>query len=159
MPTNNPRLTITLEPSLAALLRRLSELTGNSQSKLIAEILQGSEQVFERLIRVLEAAETAKAQLKEVTVRDMESAQNRIEQQLGLALGEMDSAFAPILKEAEAITRRSARRTQGGPASRGVPAAAGPKATPPSNRGVRSTNPKTKVNKTTTTRGKRNGPL
>ena len=119
MPTNNPRLTITLEPSLAALLRRLSELTGNSQSKLIAEILQGSEQVFERLIRVLEAAETAKAQLKEVTVRDMESAQNRIEQQLGLALGEMDSAFAPILKEAEAITRRSARRTQGGPASRG----------------------------------------
>jgi hypothetical protein len=87
MPTLNPRLTITLQPSLAAHLRRLSELTGNSQSKLIAEILEGSEQVFERLIRVLEAAETAKKELKQSTVRDMEAAQSRVEEQLGLALG------------------------------------------------------------------------
>ncbi len=155
MPTNNPRLTITLQPSLAAHLRRLSELTGNSQSKLIAEILQGSEQVFERMIRVLEAAEAAKADFKSFTVRDMDAAQSRIEKQLGLALEEMDTAFAPIIKESEAINRRSARRPQGGPAPRGVPAVAVPKATPPSNRGVRSTNPKTKVH----TKVRNHGPV
>ena len=56
MATKNPRLTITLQPSLAAQLRRLSELTGNSQSSLIAELLEGSGPVFDRMIKVMEAA-------------------------------------------------------------------------------------------------------
>ena len=59
MPAKNPRLTITLQPVLAAQLRRLSELTGNSQSALIAELLEGSEPIFTRMIQVLEAAEQA----------------------------------------------------------------------------------------------------
>ena len=60
MATKNPRLTITLTPSLAAQLRRLSELTGNSQSSLIAELLDGSGPVFDKMIQVLEAAAIAK---------------------------------------------------------------------------------------------------
>ena len=59
MPTPNPRLTITLEPSTAAQLRRMSELTGNSQSSMISELLSQSAPVFDRLITVLEAAEVA----------------------------------------------------------------------------------------------------
>ena len=60
MATSNPRLTITLEPSTAAQLRRMSELTGNSQSQMVSEILAQSSEVFERMIRVLEAAEVAR---------------------------------------------------------------------------------------------------
>ena len=64
MATKNPRLTITLQPSLAAQLRRLSELTGNSQSGLIAELLEGSGPVFDRMIKVMEAAKTAKEAMR-----------------------------------------------------------------------------------------------
>ena len=56
MTTKNPRLTITLEPALAAQIKRMSELTGNSQSAIISELLDGSAPVFERVIKVLEAA-------------------------------------------------------------------------------------------------------
>ena len=61
MPAKNPRLTITLQPTLAAQLRKLSELTGNSQSSLIGDLLEGSGPVFDRMIKVMEAAKTAKS--------------------------------------------------------------------------------------------------
>ena len=65
MPTQNPRLTVTLEPSVAARLRRVSELTGNSQGSMVADILSQSAPVFDRLIKLLEAAEVAQVAARE----------------------------------------------------------------------------------------------
>lgn len=134
MPTKNPRLTITLQPSLAVQLRRLSELTGNSQSGLIADLLAGSGPVFDRMIQVLEAAQTAKEAMRGKLADDMEAAQSKIEGALGMAMEGLDLFSGSLLEEAEAVTRRARR----GPASRGGsgPGAAAP--TPLSNRGVRS---------------------
>lgn len=140
MPAKNPRLTITLEPTLAAQLRRLSQLTGSSQSKLIAELLEGSEQVFSRLIQVLEAAETAKASLKGSTADSIKDAQTRVEHQLGLVLADFDTVTGDLLKEAEAINRRARRRPGQGSAARAATAPVTGE-TPPSNRGVRYTQP------------------
>jgi len=129
MPTKNPRLTITLQPSLAAQLRTLSELTGNSQSSLIADLLDGSGPVFDRMIQVLRAAKTAKEAMKGKLVADMEDAQSKMEGALGLAMEGFDLFTGSLLDEAEAVTRRA----------RKVPAARGAAApTPISNRGVRS---------------------
>ena len=146
MPTQNPRLTITLKPSTAALLRRLSELTGNSQSALIAELLEGSEVVFQRLIRVLQAAHDAKDSLTTEMQRSLDAGQSKLEAQLGLALDTMDEATKPVLEVAEKVARRRARRgpastTRGGPSGGETAARAGAKReepTPMSNRGVRS---------------------
>lgn len=138
MPTQNPRLTITLEPLLAAQLRRLSQLTGNSQSKLIAEMLEGSTPVFDRLIRVLEAAEQAKGSIRGKVAGDMAEAQDRVERQLGLVLEDFEAVTAPLLERVEQVSRR-ARPGAGGtglPARRRV--AAPGDLTPISNRGVRS---------------------
>ena len=77
MPAKNPRLTITLQPSLAAQLRKLSELTGNSQSALIGDLLEGTGPVFDRMIQVLEAAKTAKESMRGKLADDMEHAQPR----------------------------------------------------------------------------------
>ena len=147
MPTNNPRLTITLEPSIAAQLRRMSELTGNSQSQMVSEILTQSSEVFERMIRVLEAAEVAKQAAREETAARLDRAQSKMEKQLGLMLGTMDDVSRPLLEDAEKVRRRARKRTAAGD---GLPrtgtAAAGP--TPMSNRGVRLTQRKTKVTKT-----------
>ena len=151
MPTQNPRITITLTPALHAQLRRLSELTGNSQSALVAELLEGSTPVFDRLITVLTAAQEAKDSLRQRFASDLDAGQAKLEKQLGLALDTFDTATKGLLEQAEAVKRRSRKGAagDGGAPRRGaVPAPAarasegGP--TPMSNRGVRLTAKKAK---------------
>ncbi len=153
MPAVNPRLTITLDPALAATLRRLSELTGSSQSKLISEILEGSQEVFAKVIRVLEAAEAAKAEVKGRAAANLDAAQSRMESQLQLVMGEFDEYTGSLLSEVESIKRRARRHAPGraqpdtvrgaGSGTKAVPSGGGKSAargasTPLSNRGVRS---------------------
>ena len=144
MSTKNPRLTITLTASLAAQLRTLSDLTGNSQSSLIAELLEGSEPIFDRMIDVLLAARGAKEAMRGKVAQDLDNAQNKLEKQFGIAMDTFDTFTGSLLEESEAITRRA--RKQSAAAPRSV-------VTPPSNRGVRSTKTKAK------TRGKNHGPI
>ena len=133
MTTKNPRLTITLKPSLSAQLREIARLTGNSQSSLIAELLEGSQVVFDRLIAVLLAADAAKESLKGKITGEVSLAQTKMETQLGLVLETFDEVTQPLLDGLEDINRRAGKSS-----IRGV-------VTPPSNRGVRS---KTKQAKT-----------
>ena len=118
MPAKNPRLTITLKPALAAQFRQLSQLTGNSQSALIGDLLEGSEPVLARVIQVLEAAQVAKQSIRGRLAEDMDKAQAQVEGALGVAMEGFHDITGALLKEAEA-----------------VPGAASP--TPISNRGVR----------------------
>jgi hypothetical protein len=114
----------------------MSELTGSSQSALISELLDGSTQVFDRVIKVLEAAEGAKESIRGKVRVDMEAAQGRVEAQFDLVMAEFDNATLPLLDEVEAIRRRSrrgARRDADAPARRTTSATP----TPLSNRGVR----------------------
>lgn len=144
MPATNPRLTITVRPALAAVLRRLSALTGNSQSALVGELLSESLPVFERMVEVLSAAEKLREEgmkAPEEVARSLDRAQARIEQQFGLVLDDMDAGVRPLLDAAEKVGRRRGRpgrppRRGGGP---GASAAAAE--TPLSNRGVRSDPP------------------
>ena len=92
--------------SLAAQLRKLSELTGNSQSGLIGELLEGSGPVFDRMIQVMEAAKTAKEAMRGRIAGDIEKAQSRVEEGLGMALEGFDQWTGSLLDEAEAVTRR-----------------------------------------------------
>ena len=141
MPAKNPRLTITLQPSLAVQLRRLSELTGNSQSGLIADLLTGSGPVFDRMIQVLEAAQTAKEAMRGKLAEDMEAAQTKIEGALGMAMEGLDLFSGSLLEEAEAVSRRARQ----GHARAGRGGRGGTPPTPLSNRGVRSTHNATKA--------------
>ena len=125
-------------------MRKLSQLTGNSQSSLISELLDGSAPVFDRMILVLTAAESAKASLRGHLSTDMAQAQARIEKQLGLALEDFDSAAQPVLNEFEVIQRRGRKGAGRGAlaTARTLPDA---KPTPLSNRGVRSLTNTTKT--------------
>lgn len=138
MTTKNPRLTITLQPGTSAQLVELSRLTGDSQSAIIADILEKSAPVFERVIKVLSAAEHAKAELKGRMASDLEQAQAKIERQLGLAMDGFDAYTGSLLDEVEAVRRRARRATPGQPGG-GTSGARRARSTPPSNRGVRST--------------------
>lgn len=133
MPAINPRITITLEPLTAAQLRRISALTGNSQSSMISELLSQSSPVFDRLIAVLEAAEIAKVAAREDAAKKLEAAQSQIENQLGLMLEWMDESSRPLLEHAEKVKRRTRRQAH----EQGREAVAAGASTPISNRGVR----------------------
>lgn len=130
MPTKNPRLTITMTPSLSVQLRTLSDLTGNSQSSLIAELLEGSGPVFDRMIEVLQAARNAKEAMRGKVAQDLDVAQVKLEKQLGIVMETFDTFTGSLLDESEAVQRRARKQAVGAPRSR---------STPLSNRGVRST--------------------
>ena len=138
MPTSNPRITITLPPATHAQLRRLSELTDQSQSSLVSEILEASAPVFERTIRVLEAANDARAEMKGRMASDLATAQAKLEKQLGLQLDTFDEFTGHLLDEVEAVRRRARRGSAIGRADAPAAGKTGG-ATPLSNRGVRST--------------------
>lgn len=157
MPTQNPRLTVTLKPSTHAQLREMSRLTGNSQSAMIAEILEGSGPVFARLIEVLTAAEEAKKEVRHKMANDLEKAQTKMEKQLGLALDTFNTHTGSLIEQVEAIRRR-ARRAAPGEALAHTSGARRARSTPPSNRGVRSTaNPTHKTQKHINIKGSKNG--
>lgn len=138
MPAKNPRLTITLKPDLAARLRKLSELTGNSQSSMIGEMLEGSEPVFDRMIEVLEAAKSAQASMRGKIATDMEHAQTKMETALGVVMQGFDQITGSLLEESAAVQKRARRvgHASAAQAPRAVPASVS--STPLSNRGVRS---------------------
>ncbi len=141
MPAKNPRLTLTLEPSLKAQIERLSELTGNSQGALVADLLKTSQPVFERMIKVLEAAQSITKKFPSSVSSDLEAAQEQLESQLGIALEIFDDASESLLDKAEQVHRRKRSRAAEGPRSAGMPrpgAASAEALTPSSNRGVRN---------------------
>ena len=144
MKSPNPRVSISLTPSTHAQLRQLSHLTGNSQSALVAEILEQSGPVFSRLITVLSAAHTAKQEALDRVSGDLERAQARVEKQLGLLLDDFEGSTAGLISAAEQITRRG-RGGVDGDAQASPPIARRTRPTPISNRGVRSSTPNTKV--------------
>jgi len=137
MPAKYPRLTITMRPALHARLRRLSELTGNSMSALIFELLDGAEPVLDRVVRLLETAELAKEQMHGHLARDMATAQERIEHQFGLTLARFgDEELDGDLDVSDYEKEPTRRGRKGGRLVRTPATAAQP--TPLSNRGVRS---------------------
>ena len=90
MPTSNPRITVTLTPEVHAVLKRMSELTGNSQSAIVGDLLLSSRDVFARVVTVLEAAAVAQGTVNEEIKAGLDRAQVKLEQQLGLALETLD---------------------------------------------------------------------
>lgn len=132
MTTANPRITVTLTPAVAAVMKAMSAATGNSQSSIVAELLEGSLPVFERMVRVLQAAKDVRGRVNQDIVAGMETIQAKLEKQLGLGLELMDEHAAPLLDKAEQIKRRGA-----GEARAARTAATGRAVgTPISNRGV-----------------------
>lgn len=144
MPAVNPRITITLKPEVHDVLKRLSSLTGNSQSSMVSDILTDSLPVFENMVQVLAAAEKVRSEAlksQEQIARGLKLAHGRIERQLGLSLMDLAESFQPILEAAAEVDRRAELDGDSGSlCGTGSPAEAARRgSTPISNRGVRST--------------------
>lgn len=88
---------------------------------MVSEVLEQAAPVFERLIKILEAADAAKQSAEAAqqsvmiqSVGHLELAQRRVERQLGLVLEDFDEASAPLLAELEEVKRRSRKPARTG---------------------------------------------
>lgn len=124
-PMKNPRITITLQPKTHAIIKELSRLNDESQSAIVGSMLEQVTPVLERMIAIMQAAEQAKDAVRGRLAGDMEAAQAKVEQSLGIVMEQFGEMEQPFLELFEDIKRRS-------------PKAAAAATTPPSNRGVRS---------------------
>jgi hypothetical protein len=114
MTATNPRVSVTLRPKTAAILRRLSEVTGNSISSIIADLLEDSEPVYERAVKTLEAARWAMDEARKEAVKGQMRDQNEIHEKIlgvfGPAQGgEVDERQLDLLEDAGEIRRRGRR--------------------------------------------------
>jgi hypothetical protein len=96
MPSKNPRLSVVLTPSLAALLSQLAEETGESASSLVRDLLTQSEGALQRMLQLVVAAKAAKGQIggglaasMERVVRDLETAQGLVDNRSADMLGDL----------------------------------------------------------------------
>lgn len=110
MPAKNPRISVTVKPETDALLRRLSELTGDSTSKMVGDILEQSQPVFERLVKVLEAAAMAKDQLTAKHTEGLKEAEAQVLEHFGLSMDLFEQMTDSIVSDAEAITRKTRKK-------------------------------------------------
>lgn len=106
MPATNPRIQVTLKPSVHAVIKRLSAVTGKSMSALVSEFLEPNETVFERMVVVIEAAASAHDEVKKKIADSMTEVQAELESKLGLTRELFDTSTADLLEQMEPVKRR-----------------------------------------------------
>jgi hypothetical protein len=151
MPTLNPRVNVTLSPSLDSLVARLAELERVSKSQVLRELLETAEPALSHAVALMEAAQGASAKARSNLAKDLHSGIKAVEGTSELMLQNFAHHTRDMVTEAEAIRgRRPAAPVRGVPrAVRSDPAprkrapgggirAIGAKRPPLSNRGVKS---------------------
>ena len=136
MPTVNPRINVTLSPSLDQLVARLAKFQRVSKSQVLRELLEVAEPALQRAATFMDAASNASSAALDGLAKSLESEQAKAEETVASFLAVADSMTADLVSQAQAIRGRrpvAAKRPRGD--ASGSP---GPKNPPPSNRGVKS---------------------
>jgi hypothetical protein len=144
MTTSNPRVHVTLSPSLDAVVSRFAAVQRTSKSDVLRELVEAAAPALARAVALMEAASRAKPEMLRGMAAAMAQAQARIE---GIVEGSMGTleVQADLVEQAESVRGRRPRRTG---ASRGAAvvdakgaspggARSATQDPPPSNRGVR----------------------
>lgn len=140
MPTINPRVNVTLSPSLDALVGRLAALQRVSKSNVLRELLETAAPALSRAVALMEAAARSKPEVLSGLARSLDQSQNKAEAILDDLLGQVDNA-SDLVGQAEAVRgKRPARQRrqmaeQAGGGGGAVVVAGKPQL---SNRGVKS---------------------
>lgn len=147
MPTLNPRINVTLSPSLDLLVTRLAGLERVSKSMVLRELLEAAEPSLAHAVALMEAALGAGAKARKNLVRDLDSGIKAAQGTSELMLQNMALQTRDLVSEAQAVKgRRPARVRRVAPSvpvpvpRPGVRSSSSPvaKRPPSSNRGVKS---------------------
>jgi hypothetical protein len=136
MPTVNPRVNVTLSPSLDHLVTQLAGLERCSKSQVLRELLEAAEPGLQRAVTMMHAATNAMLGSKENLQRQLLAAAEKSEGAMKDALRAVESAQLDLVEQAQAVGgRRPARRAA---EPRPAPASVVGENPPISNRGVKS---------------------
>lgn len=135
MPTNKPRITITLTEHQHSVLSALSGLQKSSMSSIVVDLVDATLPVLERLADVLGNAATAPKNVLDELRRSAE-----------IAEADVPSGYKIIGLLDELLHRSSSPASREGESPAYTERGAGAEARPPtSNRGVRITSPRSKI--------------
>lgn len=118
----NPRISVTLTPSCDAALKRLSDVSGQSRSSLVAELLEQSQGVFSRMADMIELAKTATDEARQRMAENMERAQAELQAQVGVAEDLFAAHMSDLVSDVEAVGRRKTKRPAAPLGGRAAPA-------------------------------------
>lgn len=140
MPTSNPRVNVTLSPSLHRLVSDLARMQRMSKAQVLREMLEASEPVLQQVAAMMKAAEDMSHAAKAKVADDLGAALKSVEKKADKAMQLAAGITSDLVAQAEAIKgRRPARRGAAVPTRSGVGAAPARPRTPlPSKRGVKS---------------------
>ena len=78
MSTTKPRITLTLEPAVYEVLRRLSAASGDSMSAVVADFLDVAIPQMDRMVTILEQAKAIPQQTKDELRESLERGEARV---------------------------------------------------------------------------------
>ena len=151
MPTANPRINVTLSPSLYNMVEELAKHQRVSRSMVLRELLEASEPALAQVVAMLKAADEMNDAARQRLKQDLGQTIEAIESKVGSAMELAAGVTADLVAQAESIRgrrpgvgkRSAARSRTAAPASSS--STHGGKRPPSSNRGVKSTNVSTKT--------------
>lgn len=151
MPTANPRINVTLSPSLDALVGRLAVAQRVSKAHVLRELLEAAEPALQRTVALMEAAFQAADKSRDELRAKLDAVLDVAEASVAQVVEQMDRSTADLVASAEAVKGRRPRRMAPGTGAAGAAdgtlargtrkgSAAGAVASdpPPSKRGVKS---------------------
>lgn len=143
MPTKNPRVNVTLSPSLDSLVTTLAGYERVSKSMVLRELLEASEPALRSVVALMEAAKGASAKARTDLANDLEQSIKAAHSVAHLALSVASNHTRDMVAEAESIRgRRPSRATRSAAGPAVAPGTVRkqkqPKRPPLSNRGVKS---------------------
>lgn len=111
MPTNNPRINVTLPPSLYALVGQLAKHQRVSRATVLREFLEAVEPQLRQAVALMDVADRVQLETRAHLVRDMEAGIKDAERAASVALQKAAGITRDLVDAAEEIRgRRPARR-------------------------------------------------
>ena len=106
MPTVNPRINVTLSPSLFGMVDELAKHQRVSKSMVLRELLEASEPALAQVVAMLKAAESMTEAARKRLLQDMDSTITSMEMKKDQALALAAGMTADLVAQAEAIKGR-----------------------------------------------------
>ena len=103
MPTVNPRINVTLSPSLFGMVDELAKHQRVSKSMVLRELLEASEPALAQVVAMLKAAESMTEAARKRLLQDMDSTITSMEMKKDQALALAAGMTADLVAQAEAI--------------------------------------------------------
>ena len=109
MPTVNPRINVTLSPSLDLLVVRLAAMQRMSKAQVLRELLEAAEPALQRAVTLMEAASKAAPGVLSGLRESLSRAQDKAEAQLAEQFSYMDGTSKDLVDLAQTIRGKRPR--------------------------------------------------